>query len=54
MKRTLSGLYKDIGMTDPVNPFNTNPNEPPAPQDPPNDTFVDQLNAIQNENGEPK
>ena len=43
-------------MADPANPFNTNPNpnDPPAPQDPPKDTFVDQLNAIQNENGEPK
>ena len=44
-------------MTDQVNPFdNTNPTEPkPGETTPtPQDTFVDQLKAIQNENGEPK
>ncbi|NOQ73236.1 MAG: hypothetical protein GQ574_14610 [Crocinitomix sp.] len=42
-------------MTDPVNPFNEpNPTQPPKPGEPQTESFVDQLNAIQNENGEQK
>jgi len=43
-------------MTDQVNPFDTNTNPPKTEDTPPTpkDTFVDQLNGIQNENGAPK
>ncbi len=43
-------------MTDPVNPFNTPPTPPNPEATPPSptDNFVDLLNTIQNENGEPK
>ena len=42
-------------MADPANAFNQEPTPPTGEPTPtPKDTFVDQLNAIQNENGEPK
>ncbi len=42
-------------MADPANAFKQEPTPPTGEPTPtPQDTFVDQLNAIQNENGEPK